>query len=239
MHEEFGQPNKIMESGFADRGLSSHAVASAHATAIQVAKLPENRRKSTFRWLLTSLFFALIVVIVFIIQRSYSESSSSKSYEIKNSDGQTVVAVKQPVSNELSQKSVQVVYIVQPCYGLALQYEIMKTNQVDDCSIFITLRSPKGSLTVDHRLKESNDPLPDMIMRRSNPTKYIEDIWQIDDRTFSVFSNLESSGYEKTAFLEVAEAWVGISLVINTPKDRDPEFRTILKSFYCTDSCAP
>lgn len=182
---------------------------------------------------------AIIVVILLVIYRSYGESSSSKAYEIKNNDGNTVVAPNPSVKNVLAKKDIQPIHIVQPCYGLAIQYEIFKTDQRGDCTVFISLRDPRGSITIDHRVKESDGPLPDIIMRRSNTAKYTEHKWQIDEKTFSVFENVESGGYEKTAFLEVAKAWVGISLVINTPKDRDSEFRSLLKTFYCTDNCAP
>ncbi len=182
---------------------------------------------------------ALTILIVIIVFRSYSESSVRNAYEVKNRDGKVVVGPSPIVANQLAQTSTQPTHIVQPCYGFSIQYEIFKTDQRSICSVFISLRNPRGSLTVDHRIKESGGDLPDIGMRRANPDKYTEDSWQINERTFSVFENINSPDYEKTAFLESEGSWVGISLMSTGTKDRDAEFRSILKTFYCKNDCVP
>ncbi len=130
------------------------------------------------------------------------------------------------------------IHIEQKCYGLVVPYAIFKSTQRDTCSVFISLRSPKGNVTVDYRLKESSDVLPDIKMRRVRADKYIESQLNINETQMIIFQNVTLEGFEKTAFFEKGGAHIIITLKTETMNtDREKVFDEILKSFYCKDNC--
>jgi len=195
---------------------------------------PKKAKKRALGWFLLLLGLSLLFIIILIIylsfdinwafwERSKTVTSNTPTYSLQTLNAP---AETKPV------------HIEQKCYGITIPYPIFKSSQRDTCSVFVSLRSPKGHVTVDYRIKESGETLPDVTMRRVYADKYAETNLVINETSMIVFQNIKVEGYEKTAFFEKGNASIAVTLkteVVNN--DRDEVFKEILKSFYCKDGC--
>lgn len=184
--------------------------------------------------IIVGLVILIFLIVIFYLsfdiksilgQKSSTESENQSRYSLETLGGSQINGVKP-------------IHIEQKCYGLVVPYAIFKSTQRDTCSVFISLRSPKGNVTVDYRPSESADVLPDIKMRRLRSDKYIESQTIVNDTLMLIFQNIESEGYEKTAFFEKSGAHIAITLKTETMSaDREKVFEEILKSFYCIENC--
>jgi hypothetical protein len=139
-----------------------------------------------------------------------------------------------------SPESAKPIALDQSCYGLMLPYPIQKTSQRGTCSVHISLSNPKGFITIDHRLKESQTISPDVSMRKSRSDLYSESTSSHEDYNYITFTKKDALGYEKTAFLDVGHSWISITLKTEiASEDRDSKFESMLGSFYCKKECLP
>ncbi|MFO0703369.1 MAG: hypothetical protein U0525_01440 [Patescibacteria group bacterium] len=184
---------------------------------------------------LTLVIFMVLCILGFITYISMGEDIWA--FGKKTSDKNYVAQVAQNPAPLAAQDNTKPMNVDQPCYGFTLPYAVQKSSQRGQCSMYISLRDPKGSVAVDFRVKESSDVLPDITMRRSFSKKYEESRLTENGSTFIVFQNLEATGYEKTAFIEKDTSWIGITLKTEIMKDRDDEFKAMLRSFFCKNNC--
>lgn len=185
-------------------------------------------------------FFTLVLVMVLCILGFITYISlGDELWTMGSSQKKNYVAQVAPNAVPLAaQTSVKPILVEQPCYGFTIPYAVQKSSQKSACSILVSLRDPKGTLTVDYRIKESGDLLPDITMRRAFPSKYEESKIVENEVSYIVFKNKEVTGYEKTAFVEKNSSWIALTLKTEVFKDRDEDFKTILRSFYCKNGCA-
>lgn len=203
-------------------------------TAQPLQDKPKKAKKRALSGFLLLLALSLLFIIILIIYLSFDINWAfwkRSTTTISKTPTYSLQTLNAPAETKP-------VHIEQKCYGVTIPYPIFKSSQRDTCSVFVSLRSPKGNVTVDYRIKESGDTLPDVTMRRIYTDKYIETNLTVNETPMIVFQNVKVEGYEKTAFFEKGNASIAITLkteVLNN--DRDEVFEEILKSFYCKEGC--
>lgn len=151
----------------------------------------------------------------------------------------TLIAKNDPAtSSNLVAEVPKKIVVAENCYGLTVPFEIRKINRLSRCSVSISLKPPMGMLTVDYREDGVGADDPNIGMRRANQTKYEEStIRGRDDKTFVVFKNIESTYFEKTAYLQLQGVTIGVSLRTDSASNYDKQFEAILSSLYCVNEC--
>lgn len=175
--------------------------------------------------------FLLIVVIILLGMFFVSTRVDSESEDIHTD------ATQRQESASLVASQGRRVVLERDCFGLELRFGIRKVEAFDDCSLRVSLESPHGMLVVDYRGNGGSAVSSDILMRRSHSEKYTETEYTAGDKHYIVFQNKQSGNYEKTAFLQLPNTTVGITLRPDSAVSYDAEFQDVLNSFYCKNDC--
>ena len=202
------------------------------APVIDMPKKVKKRSLTAFLALMTAV---LLIIAIIVLYWSFDIDLAFWQKQSERTEVKTPTYSRETLNAPVQDKPV---HIEQKCYGFVIPYPIFKSTQRDTCSVFVSLRSPRGHVTVDYRIKESDDVLPDVTMRRMNAKKYVETRIELNETPMILFQNMETEGYEKTAFFEKKGAHIAVTLKTDVPNtDRDTVFGDILKSFYCKNEC--